>query len=200
MAPPVQPFGQLSVSRRKARLLQLQNEASVLLREQYTARADAKGVITLTPAIIAQAGDEDKEKADAAACQQAIWRMRSMNLSLRNMEYLGPDLMHGVSRDTFRQTLQELQKPAAQDLDITTPSGTTLLGAHVDLEERFAHLVNCRHIEAPSMEQPDRFPPVRFLVLSTWPLLPFLVQCAIPLVPHIYIQPPSPSHIVGCCG
>ena len=82
-----------------------------------------------------------------------LWRMRSSQMSRRNMAYLLPDVDNTVRRADVAPWLKHLSQPANQRVGIFEGE-YGMQGAYCNIAERLALLCEARAVHTPEVLQP----------------------------------------------
>ena len=146
------PFSLLGTQRQRAtRLEDLEAVVAASLCEQYQSELQPDGSILLVPEDYSRPTDTNPDNKSEALC--VLWRMRSSEISRRDMAYLLPDLDSTVSWANVAPWLKHLSQPASQRVCILE-GGYKIQGAYCNIAEQLALVYEGRAVRTPEALQP----------------------------------------------
>ena len=116
------------------------------LCEQYQAELQPDGSIVLVPEDYSRPTDTNPDNKSEAL--RVLWRMRSSQMSHRDMAYLLPDLDSAVSWADVAPWLKHLSQPARRRVCILEGE-YEMQGAYCNIAERLALLYEARAVRTP---------------------------------------------------
>ena len=150
--PPKRPFSLFGTQRERAtRIEHLEAAVAASLCEEYRAELQPDGSILLVPEDYSRPTDTNPDiKLEAL---RVLWRMRSSEMSRRDMAYLLPNLDSTVSWADVAPWLKHLSQPASRRVCILEGE-YEMQGAYCNIAERLALLYEARAVRTPEALQP----------------------------------------------
>ena len=149
---PSGPFPCWEHTRQRAtRIEHLEAAVAASLCEEYRAELQPDGSILLVPEDYSRPTDTTPDVKSEAL--RVLWRMRSSQMSRRDMAYLLPDLDSTVSWADVAPWLKHLSQPASRRVCILEGE-YEMQGAYCNIAERLALLYEARAVRTPEALQP----------------------------------------------
>ena len=150
--PPKHPFSLLGTQRQRAnRIEHWEAAVAASLCEEYRAEVQPDGSILLVPKDYSQPTDTNPDIRSEAL--RVLWRMRSSQMSRRDMAYVLPDLYSTVSWADVAPRLKHLSQAASRRVCILEGE-YEMQGAYCIIAERLALLYEVRAVRTPEALQP----------------------------------------------
>ena len=150
--PPKRPFSLLGTQRQRATPLEdLEAVVAASLCEQYRAELQPDGSILLVPKDSSRPTETNPDNKSEAL--RVLWRMRSSQMSRRDMAHMLPDVDSTVSWADVAPWLKHFSQPASQRVCIFEGE-YEMQGAYCKIAERLALLYEARAVRTLEALQP----------------------------------------------